>query len=106
MIESFKKTILAGLGAAVVTGDKVQERLDEFVKQGKITADEARAIGEKIAKEGRQEFDKASAKVGEKVRELMAYADGRHLSRIEALEARIKALEKKPAKAAKRRAAR
>ena len=28
---------------------------------------------------------------------------GRHLSRIEALEARIKALEKKPAKAAKRR---
>jgi polyhydroxyalkanoate synthesis regulator phasin len=39
MIESFKKTILAGLGAAVVTGDKVQERLDEFVKQGKITAD-------------------------------------------------------------------
>jgi BMFP domain-containing protein YqiC len=44
--------------------------------------------------------------VGEKVREFMAYADGRHQSRIEALEARIKALEKKPAKAAKRRAAR
>ena len=105
MIESFKKTILAGLGAAAVTGDRVQERLDEFVKQGKITAEEARAAAEKIAKEGRQEFDKASAKLGVKVREMMAYADGKHLTRIQELEARIAALEKKP-KPAKRRAAR
>jgi polyhydroxyalkanoate synthesis regulator phasin len=105
MIESFKKTVLAGLGAAVVTGDRVQERLEEFVKQGKITAAEARAMGEKIAAEGRQEFDKASAKVGDKVRELLAYADGKHLGRIEALEARIAALERKPRKGAKRSAA-
>jgi polyhydroxyalkanoate synthesis regulator phasin len=104
MIESFKKKILAGLGAAVVTKDKVQGRLEEFVKQGKITAADARAMGEKIAAEGRQEFDKASTKVGEKFHELLEYADGRHRSRIEALEARIAALEKKPAKAASRRA--
>jgi polyhydroxyalkanoate synthesis regulator phasin len=104
MIESFKKTILAGLGAAVVTKDRVQGRLDEFVKQGKITAAEAREVGKKIAEEGRQEFDKASAKAGEKFHELLAYADGRHRSRIEALEARIAALEKKPAKGPRRHA--
>jgi polyhydroxyalkanoate synthesis regulator phasin len=104
MIEKFKKTILAGLGAAVVTRDRVQGRLDEFVKQGKITAAEARAMGKKIAEEGRQEFDKASAMAGEKFHELLAYADGRHRSRIEALEARIAALEKKPAKSPRRAA--
>jgi len=102
MIESFKKTILAGLGAAVVTKDRVHERLEVFVKQGKITAADARAMAEKIAEEGRVDFDKASAMVGDKARELLAYADGKHLSRIEALEARIAALEHKPA--AKRRA--
>jgi polyhydroxyalkanoate synthesis regulator phasin len=102
MIESFKKKVLAGLGAAVVTGDRIQGRLEEFVKQGKITAADARAMGEKIAEEGRQEFEKASAKAGEKFHELLAYADGRHRSRIEALEARIAALEKKPAKGARR----
>lgn len=97
MIDSLKKTILAGLGAAVVTKDRVHERLEVFVKQGKITAADARAMAETIADEGRAEFDKASTKVGEKARELMAYADGKHKSRIEALEARIAALERKPA---------
>jgi|HubBroStandDraft_1064217.scaffolds.fasta_scaffold44879_5 polyhydroxyalkanoate synthesis regulator phasin len=104
MIEKFKKTILAGLGAAVVTRDRVQESLEDFVKQGKITAADARAMAEKVANEGKQEFEKASTKVGDKVRELLAYADGKHLGRIGELEARIAALEKKPAKGAKRRA--
>jgi polyhydroxyalkanoate synthesis regulator phasin len=94
MIETFKKTILAGLGAAVVTKDKVQEGLEDFVKQGKISAAEAGAMAEKIAAEGRKEFDKASSKLGEKVREVVSsYSDGKNLARIEALEARIAALE-------------
>jgi polyhydroxyalkanoate synthesis regulator phasin len=98
MIETFKKTLLAGLGAAVVTKDKVQSGLEDFVKQGKITAAEAQAIAEKVAHEGRKEFESASTKLGDKVRELLAHVDTRHLARIEALERRIAALEKKPEK--------
>ncbi len=104
MIESLKKTLLAGLGAAVVTRDKVLEGLDDFVRQGKISAAEARAMAEKIAAEGRREFEQASAKVGDKVRDILSYSDGKHLARIEALEARVNALEEKPARAAKHRA--
>jgi len=104
MIETFKKTLLAGLGAAVVTKDKVQAGLEDFVKQGKVTAADARAMAEKIAGEGRKEFEDASAKLGDKVRELLAYTDNKYLARIEALEARVDALEGKPAKAARHRA--
>jgi polyhydroxyalkanoate synthesis regulator phasin len=106
MIETFKKTLLAGLGAAVVTKDKVQEGLDDFVKQGKITAADAGAMAEKIAAEGRKEFDKASAMLGEKVREVVSsYSDGKHLEKIRDLEARIAALEQKhkPASSPKHR---
>jgi len=98
MIDTFKKTLLAGLGAAVVTKDKVQSGLEDFVKQGKITAAEAQSIAEKIAEEGRKEFNHASSKLGDKVREVLAYADTKHLPRIEALEKRVAALEKKPEK--------
>jgi polyhydroxyalkanoate synthesis regulator phasin len=104
MIETFKNTLLAGLGAVVVTKDKVQEGLEDFVKQGKITAADAAAMAEKIAAEGRKEFDKASTKLGEKVREVVSsYADGKHLEKIRELEARIAALEHKhkPASAPK-----
>jgi polyhydroxyalkanoate synthesis regulator phasin len=94
MIETFKKTILAGLGAAVVTKDKVQEGLEDFVKQGKISAAEAGEIAEKIAAEGRKEFEKASAVLGDKVRDVVSsLSEGKHLARIEELEARIAALE-------------
>jgi len=106
MIETLKKTILAGLGAAVVTKDKVQEGLEDLVKQGKISAAEAASMAEKMAEEGRKEFDKASAKLGEKVREVVSsYSDGKNLARIEALEARIAALEHahKPAATPKHR---
>ena len=68
MIDTFKKTLLAGLGAAVVTKDKVQAGLEDFVKQGKITAAEAQSIAEKVAEEGRKEFNHASSKLGDKVR--------------------------------------
>jgi polyhydroxyalkanoate synthesis regulator phasin len=106
MIETFKKTLLAGLGVAVVTKDKLQEGLEDFVKQGKITAADAGAMAEKIAAEGRKEFEKASTMLGEKVREVVSsYSDGKHLEKIRELEARIAALEQrhKPAGATKHR---
>jgi polyhydroxyalkanoate synthesis regulator phasin len=96
MIETFKKTLLAGLGAAVLTKDKVQEGLEDFVKQGKISAGEARAMAEKIAEEGKREFEQASAKLGDKLRDLLASTNTAHLTRIEALEARVTALEASP----------
>ncbi len=102
MIDSIKKTILAGVGAAVVTRDKVQAGLEEFVKQGKISAADAQAMAEKIVNEGKREFENASAKLGDRARDLLSYADGRFLERMEALEARVRALEVKPAKASKR----
>lgn len=104
MIETFKKTLLAGLGAAVVTKDKVQAGLDDFVKQGKITANEARTMAEKIASDGRREFDEASAKLGERVKDVLSSVDGKMLARIEALEARVASLEGKHEKTPKRHA--
>lgn len=104
MIETFKKTFLAGLGAAVVTREKVKEGLEDFVKQGRISAAEAQAMAEKIAEEGRREFDRTSAKLGEKVRDIVANLDSKCIERIEDLETRVAALEGKPPKAPKPRA--
>jgi polyhydroxyalkanoate synthesis regulator phasin len=98
MIDSLKKTLLAGLGAAIVTKDKVQAGLDEFVKQGKVSAADALAIAEKLAEQGRREFDETSAKLGDKARELIGSIDKKYHDRIEALEARVAALEGKAPK--------
>jgi polyhydroxyalkanoate synthesis regulator phasin len=105
MIETLRKTLLAGLGAAEVTQDKVRAGLKDFVAQGKLSAADARTAAERIAADSRVEFEKARTQVGDKVREFVAYADGEHLRRLEALEKRVAALESKVRKPAKARRA-
>jgi polyhydroxyalkanoate synthesis regulator phasin len=98
MIDSIKKTLLAGVGAALATSDKVQASLEEFVRQGKVSAEDARAMADKIAHQGRKEFDDASAKLHEAFSSVIAKLDVKSQERIKELEARIAALEAKTGK--------
>ena len=93
MIETIKKTLLAGVGAAVVTKEKVQDALDDYVRQGKLKADDARIIAEKIAERGRREFEELSQQASAKASELFTRHDSAVTARLAALEARVAALE-------------
>lgn len=93
MIDVIKKTLLAGVGAAVITKEKVEGALGDFVKQGKVTADEARAMAQKIADQGKKEFEDASENLGSKIKELLRRTDEQTQARLAALEARVTDLE-------------
>ncbi|MEY4489317.1 MAG: hypothetical protein RIQ79_1825 [Verrucomicrobiota bacterium] len=93
MIDTIKKTLLAGVGAAVITKEKVQDALDDYVRQGKIKADDARIIAEKIAERGRREFEEMSAQASAKVQEILHRQDAAVAARLTALEARVAVLE-------------
>jgi polyhydroxyalkanoate synthesis regulator phasin len=94
MIDTIKKTLLAGVGAAVITKEKVESALGEFVQQGKVTSTEARQMAEKIADQGRREFEALSHELNEKLREKFSGSERRIQERIDALEARVAALER------------
>ena len=100
MIDLIKKTMLAGVGAAVLTKEKVESTLNEFVKQGKVSATEAREMAEKVTAQGRQEFEKLSRDLSDKIHEKFAGIDHRAQQRLDALEARVAALEGAAAAAA------
>jgi polyhydroxyalkanoate synthesis regulator phasin len=95
MIDAIKKTLLAGVGAAVVTKEKVEAVLQDFVRQGKVTAEEARATAEKIADQGRHEFEETSARLSGKIDEVFARFNRSTQARIDAIELRVRALEEK-----------
>ena len=75
MIDSLKKTVLAGLGAAVVTKEKVESALGDLVAQGKVSAADARKLATKLAADGKQEFEQASDQLGAKLKELFSRTD-------------------------------
>jgi len=93
MIDLIKKTLLAGVGATIVTKEKVEAALQDYIRQGKVSAADARIMADKIAEQGRKEFEIMSAELAAKFRELAEKADFTHKARLEALEARVKKLE-------------
>lgn len=103
MIDIIKKTLLAGVGAAVITKEKVEAALDDFVKQGKVSSQEARQMAEKIATEGRREFETLSQQLNDMIRDRFTRTDQKFQERIDALEARVAALEQEHASAKSRR---
>jgi polyhydroxyalkanoate synthesis regulator phasin len=93
MIDTIKKTLLAGVGAAVVTKERVEAALEDFVKQGKVSSTEARAMAEKIAADGKREFETLSGQLNDKVKDVVSGLSRSTQERLDALESRVKALE-------------
>ncbi len=63
MYESVRNLMLAGLGAAVLTKDKVLETTRQFVDQGRMSAAEAERMAEEVVEESRRQ----AKSLGEKI---------------------------------------
>jgi polyhydroxyalkanoate synthesis regulator phasin len=95
MIDLIKKTVLAGIGATVITKEKIEAVMQDLVKQGKVSSDEAKNLAAKIADEGRKEWESSSKDLAERIRELLAKADFAHKTEVAQLERRLQLLEEK-----------
>lgn len=74
MIDFLKNTFLAGIGATVVTAEKVESVLQDLVEKGKITSEESRAASRKIIEEGRKEFESSQQRLQAGFDELLGNA--------------------------------
>ncbi|MDR2845230.1 MAG: hypothetical protein LBV28_03950 [Puniceicoccales bacterium] len=93
MIDTVKKTFLAGLGAAVVTKDAVEGALHDWIEKGKITPDEARHFAERLVNTGENRWEKAKDDVAQTVGDLLQKAPFVRRAELSALEARVAVLE-------------
>ncbi|MFP4542461.1 MAG: phasin family protein [Opitutales bacterium] len=95
MIDILKKSLLAGVGATVVTAEKVESVLDDLVKRGKLSAEDARSAASQIADEGRREFEESRTTLNNFLDELMARGNLATKRDLERLETRLVELEVK-----------
>ncbi len=93
MIDLFKKTVLAAVGATVVTKEKVEEVLDEYVQKGKLNAEEAEAMAERITASGKKEFEETSENLRKVFEDFMHRANFATQTEFEALSTRVALLE-------------
>jgi polyhydroxyalkanoate synthesis regulator phasin len=67
MLDLFKNGVFAGLGAAVITRDKIEEKLKRLVDEGKITSEEARRMADELLESGRGQWDEVKSRIAEKL---------------------------------------
>ena len=94
MIESLKKTFFAGLGATVVTAEKIEKSLQDWVKKGKISAEEARETAERISEESKKEYEEAQSSLKSLFEELLDKAPVVSRKEFDKLAKRVEELEK------------
>lgn len=93
MIDFFKKGMLAGLGAAVITKETIEKTLDELVEKGRISQEEAQQTADKMMEQGRHEFEKLRGDVSKAFDDFLSRAQLTPRSEFAKLEARVAALE-------------
>ncbi len=93
MIDTFKKVFLAGLGASVATKEKIEASLNDLVEKGRISKDEAEEAASKIVDEGKAEFESAKGDFNSFIEGMMERGNFASIKRVEALEARLAAVE-------------
>jgi polyhydroxyalkanoate synthesis regulator phasin len=95
MIDTIKKTLLAGVGAVVITKEKAEAVFEEFVRQGKISSNDARIMAEKISEQGKREFEEVSSSLQSKIKDLLGRNEADVKQRLAALESRVALIEHK-----------
>jgi polyhydroxyalkanoate synthesis regulator phasin len=95
LIEMIRKSLLASLGAAVVTKEKVEEATRRLVEDGKLSKDEAEKLANDLVESGRHQWDEIQEKMTETVRRGLDSFDIGSKREFQDLKERVENLEKR-----------
>ncbi|MFW5722812.1 MAG: phasin family protein [Desulfovibrionales bacterium] len=86
MIELIRKSLLLGLGAALVTRDAVREKIQYLVEQGKLTTEEAEQLTNELVDTGEKELGRVREEIARVVRDSLDSMDLARRSRLDELQ--------------------
>lgn len=93
MFELIKKTMLAGVGLAAVTKDKVEELARELTEKGEMSEKEGKELIDELLKKSEQARKDLETKVEDTVRKVLEKMAVATKEDIDSLSERIKNLE-------------
>ncbi len=97
MFDILKNGLLAGLGAAVLSKEKVEATLKRLVDEGKISSQEAHTLANELIDNGQKEWNEMQEKILETVRKGLDGVDVASAKTLRTLEERTTALEARQA---------
>ena len=95
MLELLRKSMLAGIGAAVLTRDKILEVTRKMVEEGKISSDEAEKLTEDLVKSGERQWEEINSKLQSSFKKISASLEVVRKQEFMDLKARVESLEER-----------
>lgn len=94
-MELIKKTILAGLGTAVVTRSKIKETMHKLVEQGKLSTEEAEKFSQELIEAGEKEFNELRQDTLKNLQDFSAQLNLAKKDELQQLADKVQNLEKR-----------
>jgi polyhydroxyalkanoate synthesis regulator phasin len=95
MLDDLKKGFFAGIGAVLLTKDKIEQFTDRLTKETKLSREEAQRLTDELVKNGEVQWSDLENRVLETVRKGVNTLDIGKKSDLEALKMRVENLEKR-----------
>lgn len=95
MIDTIKKTLLAGLGATVITAERVEKAMGDLIEKGKLNAEEAREVANKVVEQGKEEWENSRKEMAGTIDKFLKEANLVTRDALDELSKRIDELEAK-----------
>ena len=97
VVDLLKKSLAFGLGAAALSAEKLKQFADEMVARGEMSSDEAKRFVDDVSKKAEEEKRTVQDWIRDQVSKMLQQAGAVESARVDQLEQRIAALEKRVA---------
>lgn len=95
MLELMKKGLMAGIGALVLTTEKVQETIRKLVEEGKISTEEGEKLAQDLVRTGERQWEEITSNIAEKTKKWSESVEMVKREEFEQLKARVEILEQR-----------
>jgi polyhydroxyalkanoate synthesis regulator phasin len=93
MFRFIRKSLLAGLGAGVITKEKAQQTVQELVDEGKLAADDAKQLVDRMLADANKQRESIQAGIREAVRKALDSADVARAQDLQVIKQQLADLE-------------
>ena len=95
MQEEIQKSLLAGLGAVVLTKDKIQEIIRRWAEEARLSREDADRLADELLRAGRQQWSSVEQSIKDAVRRTLSSMDIGSRRELEETKARVDDLQKR-----------
>ncbi|WP_046212791.1 phasin family protein [Paenibacillus wulumuqiensis] len=95
MSDLFKRALSLGLGATVVSKEKVEKAVNDLVKRGELAPSESRALVDRLMDRGAEEQNQMKDWMRGQIQKMLTELDIPTKETVEQLQQRITVLEKR-----------